>query len=373
MGFILMTDRVHQVRQRRASGVDVSQTDARPTTLSYVLLVNPMRSISDDHWDEIEANHIHAWREATVLLKSWTYSFDRQAVSVSVDWQPVFNRVSQMYQWHVNLHAAIARRVEPDLRFPHRPVAVKVGAEIDPEDVESEHIARHVTESFIYDVFLMMNLASAGPCNFYHARLRERLVRRPMRNINSNFGLSEYGFDLANLDGYEGKWPAPRTLPLSRVIDWYKRVRVGASQIPSNRMEKVLFALMHIARTDVSVNTVVWLFYALETFFDTRPGENFRTLVSRIELLLSPTDHQKASLRKNLRALYELRSSFVHGGRDVIHPLHNEAVDSRVNDQYRELMTTTEFGFAVLLASVQEAVFRGWTELTFAESVSGAP
>jgi hypothetical protein len=148
---------------------------------------------------------------------------------------------------------------------------------------------------------------------------------RRVPHTSSSFELSEYNFDLANLDGHEGKWPAPRTLPLDRALSWYKRIRVGVTQVPSNSMEKVLFALMHLARTNVSVNTVVWLFYGLETSFDTRPGENFRTLVNRICLWLAPTDHQKAILKRNLRALYDIRSSFVHGGREVIHPLHNEA------------------------------------------------
>lgn len=30
-------------------------------------------------------------------------------------------------------------------------------------------------------------------------------------------------------------------------------------------------------------------------------------------------------------------SSFVHGGRDVVHPMHNEAIDKRVDQSFREL------------------------------------
>lgn len=234
-------------------------------------------------------------------------------------------------------------------------------------------MARHHVESFIYDVFLIMNISSPGCCSFHSARMRSRSDSKRSHYTDSSFALSDYSFDLATLDGYAGKWPRPRTLPVSHVIDWYRRTRVDTSQVPNNRMEKVPFALMHLAREEVSVNTVVWLFYALETFFDTRPGDNFRALVNRIGLWLSPNDHQRGLLKRNLRELYELRSSFVHGGRDVIHPLHNEAADQRVEKQYQELMETTEFGFAVLLASVQEAVLRGWTALTFTETVTGVP
>lgn len=352
----------------------MSDIDSLPSTFQYVLRVRPDRSISDDNWEEIDAAHLEAWRTAASLLKLWTYEPNGRVLNVSADWQPLLNRMRQMHQWHVNLYAAVACKAEPDLRVPMRPATVPLRASIEGDRTESnmEHIARHHIESFIYDVFLMLNIASAGSCNFYHATMRARSHTGRVPRTGGSFELSEYSFDLANLDGHEGKWPAPRTLPLERVISWYKRVRVGATQVPSNSMEKVLFALMHLARTEVSVNTVVWLFYGLETFFDTRPGENFRTLVSRICLWLAPTDHQKALLRKSLRALYDIRSSFVHGGREVIHPLHNEAADPRIEDQYRELMTTTEFGFAVLLAAVQEAARRGWAEIAFSETVSGS-
>jgi hypothetical protein len=299
------------------------------------------------------------------------YTSTGREVGISADWQPLLNRIQQLHQWHINLWEAVARKAEPDLRVPRRPATVTLGVAVSGPDERPEHIARHHVESFIYDVFLIMNISSPGCCNFYNAKMRSRSDSRRSRYADRRFRLSEYSFDLAALDGYAGKWPRPRTLQVSPVVDWYRRIRVGASQVPNSRMEKVLFALMHLAREDVSVNTVVWLFYALETFFDTRPGENFRTLVKRIELWLTPDDHQKGLLKRNLRALYDLRSSFVHGGRDVIHPLHNEAADGRVEKHYRELMETTEFGFAVLLASVQEATSRSWTELTFAETVSG--
>jgi hypothetical protein len=61
---------------------------------------------------------------------------------------------------------------------------------------------------------------------------------------------------------------------------------------------------MHLAKTDLSLNTIIWLFYALETLYDTQPGENRRALITRIGLVLSPDDKQRAYLKKELRDLY---------------------------------------------------------------------
>jgi hypothetical protein len=346
-----------------------------PVTLQYVLVVPmPGRSISDDHWEEIDRSHIEAWQSAVSLLKSRSHSSSQGTVEIQADWRPLVNRLRQNYLALSTFHEAVqngtaALEMLPSRRSVRVPINVAVAA--SNNDREPAHIATHYALSFAYDAFLIMNLASPGACNLYQADLRVYKPASRRRQYDRDFTLSEYHFDLANLDGRDGKWPPPRSLPLEQVVDWYAAVRVGASQVPRDGMEKVLFALMHLARSDVSLNTVIWLFYALETFFDTRPGENFRTLVSRIDVLLSPSDSEKKHLKKNLRTLYDLRSSFVHGGRDVIHPLHNEYADPRVEASYSELTTSVEFGFSVLLASVQEVIARGWTEITFTETVTG--
>ena len=181
--------------------------------------------------------------------------------------------------------------------------------------------------------------------------------------------MSEYLFDLAFLGSYEGKWPAPKNLDLDKTIAWYRSVRAGLNQIPENRAQKVLFALMHIAKTDLSLATIIWLFYALETLYDTQPGENRRALAHRIGLVLSPDDKQRAFLKKELRELYDIRSSFAHGGREVAHPMNNEAVDGRVSDEYRTLMNASEFGFAVVLTSIQRLIETGRPSFAFEESL----
>lgn len=65
-------------------------------------------------------------------------------------------------------------------------------------------------------------------------------------------------------------------------------------------------------------------------------------------------------------------SSFVHGGRDVVHPMHNEAIDKRVDQSFRELADSAEFGFAVLLVCLQQTIERGCAELNFREIVDGS-
>ena len=121
----------------------------------------------------------------------------------------------------------------------------------------------------------------------------------------------------------------------------------------------------------LSPTIVIWLFYALETLFDTKAGENFRILTERMQLLLSPNEKETKILRRNLRAMYDLRSSFVHGGLEIAHPMHNEALDRDVDEKYARISNVSEFGFGLVLNAVQAVIEKDWRWPQFKEVLYG--
>jgi len=219
----------------------------------------------------------------------------------------------------------------------------------------------------MYDVFLALNIAHPGSCSFYKSTVTSNSKKNPWE-----LELSNYWFETFYLNGREDKWPKAKQLPLFVVHDWMKRVRADFAQVPNSQLEKVIFALWHICTSDVQPSTVIWIFYALETLFDTKAGENFRALRQRIGVLLSATENEDKLIGKQLRDLYNLRSSFVHGGLEVIHPLHSELLDPRVDGKYWRIARACEFGFAVLLRSLQEVVDRNLSELRYREEIVSA-
>ena len=118
--------------------------------------------------------------------------------------------------------------------------------------------------------------------------------------------------------------------------------------------------------------TVIWLFYAFESLLQTKVGENFSAIVSRLCLLLAATEEQARFVKKRMRALYNIRSAVVHGGFEVIHPMHDETLDFRIDDTYSELMKAADWGHAFLLAAIQQTIQNGWLFPHFSESISGA-
>lgn len=330
------------------------------------------RGVSDENWEHIEAAHIEYWHRALTVLHSHAIQVRGLDISVSFDWASVVKHLKRHHAAKKRLYAAAGTPAVYNVKFPRKPVQVVCAVHasgVRHVANSADHLLKAVAESFACDVFLIMNLAAPGCCNFYRATLGKK--ERPSLSP-AGLSLSEVDFDVAYLDGRGGKWPAPQMVSLDAVLAWHAVVRSGVAQVPQSRMEKVLFALLHTSNADnVSPTTVIWLFYALETLFDTKPGENFRTLLSRIALLLSPDPAQSKLLHTELRKLYDLRSAFVHGGLEVIHVLHNEGLDSRVDLNYGRVMDACHFGFRVLLTAIQAVVRNGWREPTFAEAVVG--
>src|SRR5215467_15273503 len=111
----------------------------------------------------------------------------------------------------------------------------------------------NVIASVLHDIFLIMNIAAPGCCDFYRASLAGA-------QYEPNISLSNVNFENALYIHLHSGWPIIRILDLHRVVSWYEKVRQGISQIPQNPTERVLFALLHMAKIDVSPMMVIWQF-----------------------------------------------------------------------------------------------------------------
>jgi hypothetical protein len=223
----------------------------------------------------------------------------------------------------------------------------------------------YVVQSIIHDIFLIMNIAAPGCCDFYRASLLGD------ESIEPDVSLSNYEFEAALLVHVDNKWPVSRILELNKVITWFDAVRQGTTQMPRNPMERVLFALLHISKIDTSPMAVIWLFYAFESLLQTRVGENFSAIIRRLTLLLDADKNQAELLRRKIRILYDIRSAIVHGGFEVTHPMHSEILDKRVDESFADLLQALDYGYALLLACIQRVIEQNWLFPYFDETVRG--
>lgn len=329
------------------------------------------RGISDDGWEEFYPGDISVWQDACLFFAATSYQDAGRDIAIQVDWRPIVRRLRHNHKVFESGFSGRGKAGAIDTWKRYRGGHVRVPCVVLATPTRRQkgnnfHPGMYVA-NFMYDVFLALNIALPGSCSFYKSTVTSNFKKYPWE-----LGLSNYWFETFYLNGQENRWPKAKNLPLHAVHNWLKRVRPGLTQIPNSQMEKVVFALWHICISDVQPNTIIWIFYALETLFDTKAGENFRTLRQRIGMLLSATEDQDKLLGKQLRNLYDLRSSFVHGGLEVIHPLHSELLDPRVEEKYWRIARACEFGFSVLLRSLQEVVNRNLSELRYREEIVSA-
>ena len=162
---------------------------------------------------------------------------------------------------------------------------------IAPRDVPS------FVELFFYDAFLLFNLAVPG--SFSAA----------ITVSGGEFLVNELTFDAAPFAA-----GMSTTVPLGDVAAWY---RGGTEQIASTPMQKVLFHLLHIGCCDADE----W------------------TLRVRLDACLKELHISEPSLDVASAA--------------VIHPMHDEALDERLDD---DAMASIDRAMARVLTSVQQAV-----------------
>jgi Apea-like HEPN len=322
------------------------------------------RSISDEAWQTIEPAHIDVWKSAATLLGERRLTHGKIDYVVSIDWAPTLRCHQRSYSAMKYLENNTKR--QPDdrfrrARFPSRPA--KNGISVTATSGDGRGLSG-IIQSTIHDIFLVMNIAAPGCCDFYRASLiGER--------FEPDVSLSNVNFESALLVYLDSGWPTLRILKLQDAISWFDAVRQGTSQIPQNPMEQVLFALLHMSKIDISPMMVIWLFYAFESLLQTRVGENFSSIVRRLCLLLETNTQQSELLKKKMRALYDIRSAIVHGGFEVTHPMHNEVLDKRVNDAFGKLVECTNYGHAILLSCLQKTIEKGWRFPRFDETVRG--
>jgi hypothetical protein len=173
-------------------------------------------------------------------------------------------------------------------KFPSRPARNRISVTTTGSDRIDQS---GVVQSTIHDIFLIMNITAPGCCDFYRASLIGG-------RFEPDISLSNIDFESALLVHLDNGWPTLRILKLQSVISWFDAVRQGASQIPQNPMERVLFALLHMSKISQSPITVIWLFYAFESLLQTRAGENFSSIVRRLCLLLEANKQQSELLKR---------------------------------------------------------------------------
>jgi hypothetical protein len=194
------------------------------------------------------------------------------------------------------------------LAAPEIRVALEVSGELESRDAPA------YVELFFHDVFLLMNLASPGS---FGGTISMSGGDLRVRELSFDARLFAYAAPLA-------------TLPLADVIRWYDGLHLGTRQLATDGVAIALVQLLHLACAPE------------------REEESILRLASAADAL---------SLHAPER-LGRLREVIARGDAPVIHPMHDEALDPRVEDLTREWIEVADASARLVIAALQERVKR---------------
>lgn len=331
------------------------------------IIFRPGRT-GEENWEILQPEDIDFWKKSIDDIKQREYFHDGCRVFVEAEWTPVIRKLKKEHKAMQALYAGDVDAIKVFSAKTKIPVKVKVSGK---NDLSKHHwYPNFFLEHYAYEIFSIMNLARPGVCDFFNLELEgnSHLNKGKERHKEQ---LSSFNFEFAWELSLRKQFPLLDEIPLEDVISWYENLNLGVKQKASKPMEKALFSLLHICKTDGDISAIVWVFHALEALFSTRVGEGFSNLINRISITLNLNPKEKSILKKNLRKLYDMRSSLVHGGYEIYHPMRREVIDRSIDAQYGEIYDNLQFGISITLACIQMLIKNEWYGIDVSESVSG--
>lgn len=284
-----------------------------------------------------------AIREICEVYQNDQFVWDGIGFNMSMDWSPLEEIYLESEDingpYYIKVDGGLYKQVTR-LKEISIPVNISLNSNVDNYKI---HTYLH---RYLLDLFIICNLAAPGIINFYNAKLD---VDDKYTPIN----LASFSFECALENIFTKKVPFVNYTSIKTSFDWYRSLGIDTKVVASNSVEKAIFSLLHIVRMDdYDISTVPWIFHALEAIYGTNAGRGFTDISEKVNFLLDVEERQKKGLKKKLRELNDLRSSFVHGGYCVSHIMDN--------DSYNAIFGIINFGVSLIISSLQCLMRNGW-------------
>ncbi len=216
------------------------------------------------------------------------------AVPQDVVRERVYGRVRVVAEW------------PDDLAMPELPVGVEVSGDVDLRDAPA------YVELFFHDVFLILNLSAPGS---FGGIISMSGGDYRVRDVTFSARVFQYASGLERV-------------PVERVVRWYDGVGIGTRQIAEDGVVVALFQLLHLARGE----------------------ENDEESIIRL------AGAAEALQKRDDKRLFELREDIARGRTPVIHPMHDDGLDPRVEDATAEWIAVVDHAASVVIGTLQRLV-----------------
>ncbi|HEY6137283.1 MAG TPA: hypothetical protein VI670_05920 [Thermoanaerobaculia bacterium] len=194
----------------------------------------------------------------------------------------------------------------PLLSTPEIRLAIDVEGDFDRRDAPA------YVELFFHDVFLLLNLSTPGS---FGGVISMSGGESRVRNVTFSARVFAYASELEQV-------------PIGKVIAWYDGLGIGTRQIAEGGVAVALFQLLHLARGEEN------------------DEESIRRLAGAAEALGKRDD----------KRLFELREEIARGRSMVIHPMHDDGLDPRVEDAAAEWIDVADRAAGMVIGALQKLI-----------------
>jgi hypothetical protein len=214
---------------------------------------------------------------------------------------------------------------------------------------------------FLQHVFLAMNLAIPGSCNFF----RPIYVNFPDDSVKPPH-LSADEIASAAIEAASWGWPKIGHMSFDQTWRWVT-AEIGEIDLATTPSEKAAFTLLEFAGMDTAIDpgSILMLAQVIESLFVVETEGVVRLLRERIDALLgSPQSHKRW-----ISSFYQLRSRIAHGSAPLLRPGRYSFGEEHHNKFYAERSKLVDQALAVLLAVMQDMILTETRQYRFAQQV----
>ncbi|XGW00061.1 MAG: hypothetical protein ACAF41_14140 [Leptolyngbya sp. BL-A-14] len=324
---------------------------------------------------------INAWNLLIDNLPSVSFHSPHSTTTVEIDWKDskefIVERNSQYFDsTEINTKEKYDGMIEKMNEYIRRSEAGLVRKDLEIElsvyssDVDEFRDMGYVI-NVLYQIFLTMNLAIPGSCDFYSVEVHSNSLEASNFSKKKRLWLAGSTFEGAIESQKRLGWQILQDLPILKVLQWIQRIGVAESNFARSTTERAIYGMLHVCnQPDLSPSEVVWLAQALEALFDTPKAGISKILRDRIFLVLGePTENLK-KIKKAINTFYDYRSRYVHGEIEIPNPMSIRLSDSSLDKFQEELMEHIDFAMLLIVSALQRLILLDGSAFEFLESVS---
>lgn len=217
----------------------------------------------------------------------------------------------------------------------------------------------------VFDLIIVANIARVGSIDLHRGAIFQdgKLVEQ-MKSINPST-LSE-----AFLYAMSKQWPPLHSLAFIDVWKWAVKQQGFLEGFGGGRVSRAMNALTHVFGSDTFLGTdaLFWAIMGIEAIYTNGEESITKQIRDKVWLFLG----QQESFKKDITAMYRVRSKFIHGASDVSGRMVLYDYDPELVKGILDSYDAERLAMAILVATLQELIRRGWDSINFSYIASEA-